>query len=172
MKYISTSAVVSECGAYRYRLGRVWDKSLPEVAWCMLNPSTADADDDDPTIRRCVGLSQSWGYGGIVVVNLFAMRATDPKELKRATSPVGPDNNQHIRDVVDSVRRVIVAWGSVVTSLDKPSIRNRDAAVLTLLRRSEALFVGHVGLTKDGHPRHPLYVKGDIRPEVFVRTDG
>src|SRR5262245_19133112 len=89
-------ALISPCGLYRYWLTRTWDNSLRRVCWVMLNPSTADAEQDDPTIRRCVGFARSWGAGGIIVVNLFAFRASDPKALLRAADPVGPDNDGHI----------------------------------------------------------------------------
>ncbi len=93
------SAVLSECARYRYRLDRAWerdDHGLGTVTWVMLNPSTADADVDDPTIRRCIGFSKAWGYNALTVVNLFAWRATSPRDLCAVEDPVGPDNEAHL----------------------------------------------------------------------------
>src|SRR5262249_62207047 len=84
------AAGFSRCGRYRYWLTRTWDAARPAVCWLMLNPSTADAARDDPTIRRCIGLARRWGHGGIVVVNLFAWRAPDPAAPARAPAPARP----------------------------------------------------------------------------------
>src|SRR5262249_33972176 len=120
-------------------------------------PSTADAARDDPTIRRCIGLARRWGHGGIVVVNLFAWRATDPAELARAADPVGPANDQALRRRARGLR-LIAAWGC------PGSLLGRADAVLRLLRgrRLECL-----GGTAAGQPRHPLYVAGDVVPVAF-----
>jgi hypothetical protein len=83
-------ALLSECGQYRYRLWRLWDALAPVMVWVLLNPSTADADTDDPTVRKCVGFARAHRYGGVVLVNLFAWRATDPKQLRIVNDPVGP----------------------------------------------------------------------------------
>src|SRR4029079_19593153 len=104
-------AVMSPCGRYRYRLTRVWDESRPAVCWVMLNPSTADAVKDDPTIRRGSSFSWSWGAGGLVVVNLFAFRATNPADLLDAPDPVGPENDAHVRDAAKGAGLVMAAWG-------------------------------------------------------------
>jgi hypothetical protein len=136
----------------------------------MLNPSTADATADDPTIRRCMGFARSWGAGGIRVVNLFALRATDPAELAKFDSPVAPRppegahpfhenlNDAHIVDASDGCR-LIAAWGT------HGSFQRRDRAVMKLLatRRVECL-----GVTKGGHPRHPLYVAASVLPMPFT----
>src|SRR5436309_12719716 len=151
------AAGFSRCGRYRYWLTRTWDDARPAVCWLMLNPSTADAARDDPTIRRCMGLARRWGHGGIVVVNLFAWRATDPAELARAADPVGPDNDTVLRTRAARLR-LIAAWGC------KGSLLGRADAGLRLLkgRRVECL-----GVTAAGQPRHPLYVPGDVLPIVF-----
>lgn len=134
---------------YRYRLNRTWDESRPPVCWVMLNPSTADAETDDPTIRRCMGFARDWGHGGIVVVNLFAWRATDPRKLCMAGDPVGPENDRHIIDACAG-ELVVVAWGT-----NAPAARASE--VLRLIK-DNALMIRHLGKTKGGHPRHPLYV--------------
>ena len=149
------TAEISECGRYRYTLTRTWDASLPVLVFCMLNPSTADASQDDPTIRRCMGFARREGCGGIAVVNLFAWRATDPDELPVVDADKsGPDNSQHIAAIALG-RRVVVAWGAHHSA--HPHI------VLPFIKRlrASAASVHCLGTTKSGAPRHPLYVRGD-----------
>lgn len=153
----TSSAVISDCGLYRYWLDRLWAKGPPQV-FVMLNPSTADASLDDPTIRRCMAFARREGASGIVVVNLFGLRATDPKVLDKHPDPVGPENAANIGMALLSAtvagRPVICAWGA-----------NKNVGKLAddLERRADDFGVELVclGLTKDGHPRHPLYVRGD-----------
>ena len=145
---------------YRYRLWRRWDRSRPAVAFCMLNPSTADERRDDPTVRRCVGFARAWGFGGIDVLNLFALRASDPRTLRAAPDPVGPRNDEHIVRATMRAGLIVVAWGARGGFLD------RDRSVLGLLGR-----LAHpacLGWTQGGHPRHPLYVRNDARPRRFA----
>jgi len=162
--FLRSSAILSPCGLYRYSLSRVWDERLPLVCWVMLNPSTADADRDDPTIRRCVGFARDWGAGGIVVTNLFAFRATDPRELFRAKGPVGPDNDRHIAESSGG-RRTLAAWGAHGGYL------GRDLEVLRLLG-ALGCRVECLGLTKKGLPRHPLYVSGQAQPAPLPPAKG
>ncbi|TMC73897.1 MAG: DUF1643 domain-containing protein [Chloroflexi bacterium] len=136
---------------YRYRLWRRWDRTRPIVAFVMLNPSTADARHDDPTIRRCLGFARRWGYGGIEVVNLFAYRATDPRALRTVRDPVGRANRGHIQSALRRATLVIVAWGA-----------RADGSLLAELAEARCL-----GLTRAGQPRHPLYLRGDVRPVPF-----
>lgn len=146
-------AVISECRLYRYELTRTWgDEANNCLNMIMLNPSTADADLDDPTIRRCINFAKGFGYHGLVVTNLFALRATDPKELYRAQDPVGPDNDRIIRDIAKFYGEAVCAWGThgVYT--------RRDGMVRALLNECGVKTFA-LGLTKDGHPRHPLYLK-------------
>lgn len=162
---LERSAVISGDGRYRYELRRVWNSDRPTVGWIMLNPSTADADHDDPTIRRCVSFARAWGYGGIVVRNLFAYRATDPRALRFQTDPVGPANDEHLMGGAHGGDGItICAWGAHGT------YRNRDLAVVALLCRDPDVRVHHLGLTKDGAPRHPLYVRGDTPPTEWAMT--
>lgn len=151
----------SPCNAYRYLLGRRW---APEgkggsVLWVMLNPSTADATADDPTIRRCVGFSKAWGYGALEVVNLFAFRATDPADLRAEPSAIGPENDQHILDALRRPELVVAAWGAEGWQ----AMRERAKQVGGLLMHAPCK-VSMLGATKDGSPRHPLYVRGDAQP--------
>ena len=111
------SALISECGNYRYSLSRIWDESLPKLLFIMLNPSTADADNDDPTIRRCIGFAKGWGYGGIVVGNLYAYRSTNPMKLifeaSIGTDIVGPDNDRYLQEMSAQCSEIVFAWGSM-----------------------------------------------------------
>lgn len=152
---VRKGAVLSECGRYRYRLTRVWDAALPVAHWVMLNPSVADATIDDPTIRRVVGFSKAWGFGGADVRNLFALRATDPKELRAADDPVGPDNDSHLT-AVPAAAVVVAAWGA------GGGLFGRDLRVLRLLRDA-GVAMSCLGTTKQQQPRHPLYVGGDAK---------
>lgn len=154
------SAVLSPCGTYRYELRRTWDASKSSVLWVMLNPSTTDATDDDPTIRRCIGFARSWGYGGIVVANLYALRSTNPKALWSHRDPVGPDNDATIRRLVEESGLVVAAWG--VSAPARRAWEVRHAVTAT----GRVLYV--VGTTKGGQPKHPLYVKGDTQPIAWT----
>jgi hypothetical protein len=150
----SGAAIISDCGQYRYRLSRRWADG-PTCGFIMLNPSTADANLDDPTIRRCIGFAKREGCGGLIVINLFALRATDPKELARHPFPVGPEWRQHMEAAVRDIDGPLIAgWGA------QKGIEAQEATVRDLLcgmgRRPWCL-----GWTANGCPRHPLYVKGD-----------
>ncbi len=147
-------------GRYRYLLWRtVSARRAGAVLWIMLNPSTADAERNDPTIRRVLGLSRRWRVGTVEVVNLFAFRATTPAELKRAAEPVGPHNDTAIDEALARAEKVVCAWGA------EPFAQQRAAAVVERIRRA-----GHVaacfGHTASGAPRHPLYLpqRSRLRP--------
>jgi hypothetical protein len=150
------TARISDDGVYRYRLGRRWG-SGPAATFIVLNPSTADATNDDPTIRRCIGFARRFGAGGLTVVNLYAFRATYPHDLWRADDPVGPENDQHLREVVATTALagmpVVAAWGVNA----KP---DRVAEVLHLPGMTQLVALG---VTKDGHPRHPVRLRNDAR---------
>lgn len=148
------TAALSDCGTYRYRLTRRWAEG-PTCSFIMLNPSTADANLDDPTIRRCIGFAKREGCGGLVVVNLFALRATDPKELTRHPFPVGPEWRHWLDATLAEIDGPLIAgWGA----------QNGIAAQVETTRQAlnaagrKAMCLGK---TADGSPRHPLYVKGD-----------
>lgn len=148
-----TGAVI--VGEHRYLLWRVWDDALPRLLWVMLNPSTAGETEDDPTIKRCISFSQRWGYGGLDVANLFALRATDRRELRRAADPIGPENDRYIAEAAARASGIIVAWG------EHGGYMGRARAVLALLARYTTQPLHCLGVTKNGSPRHPLYVAGD-----------
>ena len=141
-------AVFSECGRYRYGLWRVWDEGGASVLFVGLNPSTADGGRDDATVRRCVGFARDWGYGGVWVANLFGWRATRPAELRRAADPVGRANDAWLRRLAEDAGIIVTAWGNHGTW------QQRDEVVLSLLPRPRH----HLGLTRHGQPRHPLYL--------------
>lgn len=143
-------ALFSPCGLYRYRLAREWD-DRPPLVFVMLNPSRADAEVDDPTIRRCIGFARDLGFGGMTAVNLFALRTPHPAELKAAPDPVGPENDAHLSDLLRSDQTIVAAWGV------HGAFGGRDEAFRSLARRSGAP-LSSLGTTKQGHPRHPLYV--------------
>ncbi len=152
---MTTSAVLSDDGAYRYYLSRVWEDSAEKLVFVMLNPSTADAEADDPTIRKCIGFARRFGFGGIEVVNLFAYRATKPEALRDPDAdPVGPDNDHYLRNVCRN-RFVVCAWGALGRVYYA-----RVQEVLRLLEDVSAVAVS-LALTKHGHPQHPLMLAYD-----------
>lgn len=144
-------AQMSPCGAYRYDLWRRWKPGDPVLLWILLNPSTADADQDDPTMVRCIRFAERWGYGAIRVVNLFALRATDPRDLYNAADPIGPHNDAIIRESLQAVDGMICAWGNY------GQLHGRGLIVRDMLRLNRC--EPHIlGLTRRGEPMHPLYV--------------
>lgn len=140
------TAIISACGTYRYRLERSWSTG-PKVSFIMLNPSTADAEKDDPTIRRCVSFAKSWSYGGLIVGNLFALRSTDPKALYSHNDPIGPDNDAHLRAIAVCTEQIVCAWGA------HGKFNDRSLHVARALDRFNLVALK---LTKDGFPSHPL----------------
>lgn len=159
---IRKTARISSCGAYRYRLTREWGPG-PLLPFVMLNPSVADAEVDDPTIRRCMGFARREGAGGIVVGNLFAFRATNPGDLPMWTEEaVGPDNERAtyeiVREAIEGHMPIICAWGA--------HRRGLPNFLVQALEMRSARFVC-LGKTANGSPRHPLYVKADQPFEPF-----
>ena len=150
------SAVFSDCRNYRYELWRWWDKSKPFVMFIGLNPSTADETNNDPTIRRCIGFAQNWGFGGLCMTNLFAIRTKDPEVMKIHPEPIGPDNDEHLIMVSDKAGKIIAAWGNNGT------YRNRDKEIIAFIPDMCCF-----GTTKNGSPKHPLYIPKDTSLELF-----
>lgn len=160
---LEQNTVISDCGSYRYLLTRQVGPGERTAVFIMLNPSTADATSDDPTIRRCIGFARKWGCGRLAVLNLFAFRATDPCEMKRAADPVGPENREWFeRTLIDdlSIGPVVCGWGVHGEFMDQ------DRAVLSWLAEIGIQPMA-LGLSKDGHPRHPLYLPGDAELVPF-----
>ena len=157
----TSEAIFSPCKKYRYVLTRVWNKDKPSLVWLMLNPSVADHIKNDRTVSKCIKFAKIWGYGGITVLNIFALRSTDPKQFYKADDPVGPKNTGYIFHHAAN-RRVVVAWGTHGKYL------NRGLVILEKLKKwasfHEGMRVVCLGTTKDGFPKHPLFVKGDTEP--------
>ena len=159
-------AEISPCGLHRYRLTREWAPTLPTIAFVMLNPSTADGEIDDPTIRRCIGFARDLGYGRLHVVNLFTYRATDPRELPEALGAGirlnGPLADDHLvkltYNVAASGGLVIAAWG-----VGLPSLATRMNQQIARIVPAMAC----LGTTKHGAPRHPLYPSRTARPVAW-----
>jgi hypothetical protein len=151
---MKTDAGFSPCRTWRYWLSRTWDETLPALVVIGLNPSTADETQDDPTIRKCIKFAKTWGFGGLVMLNLYAYRSTDPKGLKKAKDPVGPANDATILERTEG-RQVLCAWGTHGTYL------NRDLKVKRMLAGRNLVCLKQ---TKDGHPQHPLYLKDSTQP--------
>ena len=148
-------ATFSGCETYRYTLGREWDPSLGRVCFCLLNPSTADEHVLDPTLTRCLGYAKRWGFGRMDVVNVFALRSTDPKGLRAVDDPIGPDNDDAIVEIASSADLVVAGWGTHASLMDR-----HDAALELLAPFDPCCW----GLTKHGYPKHPLYLRADLDP--------
>jgi hypothetical protein len=155
------SATFSNDRVYRYVLTRTWDVVLPSVNFLMLNPSTADAFQLDPTNRRCVGFAQAWGYGSMVTTNIFAFRSTDPAGLRTTADAVGPENDDAILSAAMNADLVIAAWGT------HGELQGRGTAVREMLVGA-GIALHALRLTKAGHPGHPLYVAGDTLPTTWT----
>lgn len=125
----------------------------------MLNPSKADAEVNDPTIRRCIGFAQAWGYGSLDVVNLFAYRATKPKDLRQAVDPVGESCDRILIESARSAQMILLAWGN------HGQYQKRGQDVIRLLAELEPLHC--LGQTQTGEPRHPLYLKRETQPTPY-----
>lgn len=187
-EYVEKGAHISKCGKYRYRLWREWRGSAPNENWkwlgakdgagaelgfpkpcvfIMLNPSTADGETDDPTIRRCVRFASDLGFDRLEVVNLFAYRATDPQAILALThdaDPVGVENEEAFRGAAQDAGLLIAAWGVHGTHLGQD-----ETAMGWLMELANKLPLHCLGMTKDGHPKHPLYLPATSKPVLFRR---
>jgi len=155
----SSSARFSSCRTYRYHLSRRWETG-PACLWVMLNPSTADADSNDPTVERCERRARAWGFGAVEVVNLFALRSTDPSALKSHADPVGPENDGIIVEAAERSGVIVCAWGSW------GAFRGRSAEICFLLGRFD---LHALRVLKSGEPAHPLYLPYSLRPMPWQR---
>ncbi|QOI90238.1 hypothetical protein QKU58_gp093 [Pyramimonas orientalis virus] len=149
------SAVISLDNLYRYQLSRIWDTTKPYIMFVMLNPSTADADVDDPTIRRVVNFCIAWGYGGVYVTNLYAFRSTDPKRLKDIVDPCGPENIQNIQNLINLVDKVVYAWGN---TKKEPEWLKKIVNIPYC-----------IDVSKKNIPKHPLYLRKNLELQIFSR---
>ena len=154
-------AVYSDCERYRYTLTRTWDAAGGRVLFIMLNPSTATEMQNDPTVERCERRARALGYGAFRVCNIFAWRSTDPREMRAQPDPVGPENDAAILEGLNWADATIAAWGSHGAHM------GRGAYVAALLRSAGTL-PQHLGLTKDGQPKHPLYIGYETQPVLWA----
>lgn len=159
---IETYACASACDAFRYRLERRWGNG-PPLLFIMLNPSTADATVDDPTIRRCRHFALAHRFDALEVVNLFAFRATEPIDLRRAGYPVGQDNDFHLRAAIDAAGSVCVAWGA---NGGLHWVEKRVQEVMPMLFRRQVQ-PQCLQITRAGHPSHPLMLRNDCKLKPF-----
>lgn len=164
---IQRGAIISECQQYRYKLWRIWDPSKPSVLFIMLNPSTADEKEDDPTIRRCMRFAQAWGYGGIYVGNLYAFRTKKPAILRQMEKDgvdiVGKQNDEYIKEMCRYSKLVIFAWGA--------SMQAHHFAKKRMVNMRHFMGTGQLphilGKSKHGFPSHPLMLKKNVKPTLF-----
>ena len=154
------AAKISACENYRYWLGRMWDGNKQFIGYIGLNPSTADAMKDDPTIRRCIGFARDLGYGGIYMLNVFALRSTNPKALSAHPDPVGFENDETLDYMATKCQRIIACWGSY------PLARSRAG----LICRGRVLEC--FGVNADGQPKHPLYLPKTAQLHVYRSSVG
>lgn len=145
-KYLRQGASLSACKEYRYSLWRIWDEHKSYVLFICLNPSTADDSNDDATVKKCVKYAEDWGYGGVYIANLFALRSKDPNELFKSNDPIGPDNNSRIIQLSKKAGVIVAAWGN------HGSYMSRDKYILDRIPNLKCLNVN-----KTGQPAHPLY---------------
>ncbi len=159
------SAIISPCGKFRYTLSRSWSGGAGIVNWCMCNPSDADAELDDPTVRKITAFTRQWGYCGHVVTNGHAYRSPNPKTLPLQPDAVGPDNDEHILREARRASIVVVAWGV------NGALNGRNRKVLEILSEANRpIFC--LRKTKDGHPEHPLYIPYSQRLQPYSLEPG
>ncbi|MBI6630115.1 DUF1643 domain-containing protein [Pontibaca salina] len=156
-----STAIYSDCERYRYSLTRVWDARGKRAHFVMLNPSTATEMQNDPTVERCERRARTLGFGAFRVTNIFAWRDTDPRAMRAAADPVGPANDAAILDGLDWAEQTIAAWGTHGAHLD------RGPQIADLLHQSGKP-IYHLGLSKAGHPKHPLYLPYSQQPQLWL----
>lgn len=155
MDDIQKGAVLSSCETYRYQLWRIWDDTKPKVMFLMLNPSTADANKDDATIRKCMRYSIKWNYGGFYVGNLYGYRATDRSVIKSVDNPIGDENQNHLLELSKKCDKIVCAWGNE---------EGRPERIFSIL---DNLYYLKLNKDREQSPAHPLYLKGDLTPTQF-----
>lgn len=160
LKNTSSGAEFSPDRVHRYALWRTWDKSKEIAMFIGLNPSTADEVKNDPTVTRCINYAFRWGYGGMIMSNIFAHRATDPKVMKGAADPVGPDNDRWLLRLAEKASLIVAVWGN------HGEFMERGKAVMGLF---EGIDFHCLILNKTGHPKHPLYCSSSLKPVLINR---
>ncbi|MCT4654190.1 MAG: DUF1643 domain-containing protein [Cohaesibacter sp.] len=155
-----SKALYSPCETYRYALTRQWDESGKKLLFIMLNPSKATELKNDPTIERCERRALALGYGAFRACNLFAFRATDPRDLKKAKDPLGPDNLAQLLKAAHWADTILCAWGT-------HGAHNGMGEAIHRLLNAQGYRLHHLGLSKDGHPKHPLYIRYEETPRLW-----
>jgi hypothetical protein len=155
-----SGALFSKCRRWRYLLWRCWDDSRPVANFLMLNPSTADEVKLDPSCTRARNYAEKWGYGALIVTNIFGWRATDPEEMKSVKDPVGRGNDAAIVKAACEAKLVVCAWGNHGAHI------NRSESVLRLLRENQVRLHA-LRVNGAGHPAHPLYLPSSLIPTEF-----
>ena len=151
-------AIFSKCNKYRYSLSRIWDAEKQRCLFIGLNPSTAGASEEDPTIRKLIAYTRSWGYGGFQICNLFAIRSSNPQIISKCDDPIGQLNTNYLHAAIASNHKHILIWGNWGEQHD-------DIEEL-LERIQEPLCLGH---NMNGSPKHPLYLSKTVVPIPFKR---
>jgi len=150
----------SECQQYRYQLREIWDPAKPLVLWLLMNPSVACTDYSDPTLRKTGKFARAWGYGGQLVGNVYAYRATDKNRLLDVSDPVGPENDRIVLEMAASAETIVLAYGQPPRAL-----RQRGQELIVLLRQHKGLC--YLRLAQDGTPVHPLYLPETLLPKPY-----
>lgn len=153
-------AIYSDCERYRYALTRIWDDAGQKILFVMLNPSTATEIQNDPTVERCERRARALGYGAFRVCNIFAYRATDPRDMRAQDDPIGPDNSNTILQAADWADTIVCAWGTHGEHM------KQGKTIETVLRGQQKPLM-QLGLSKAGHPKHPLYISYKQQPEPW-----
>lgn len=161
---LQNDCTFSPCRSYRYTWSRSLGQDGPPCLFIMLNPSIADEQIVDPTVRKDIGYATRWGHGRLIICNLFAWCATKPKDMLAASDPIGPDNDRHIlreaAHVIDCGGIVIAAWGN------DGAHRGRSRIVLAMLA-AHGIPLHALKINGNGEPAHPLYLRGDLQPRVL-----
>lgn len=152
-------AILSSCKKHRLQLWREWDSNLPKVLFIMLNPSTADDQQDDPTLRRCIDFAKQWGFGGLYIGNLYSFRATDPWSLLNVSKFSHRDNYKHLLTMANQCQLVVCAWGNY------PVIKKLGIPLNVFNHLEQKLYC--IALSKASKPKHPLYLKKSLTPIPF-----
>ena len=160
INFVKSEAIFSEDKKYRYELIRVWDNSKPKIGFVALNPSIADETENDPTIWKLVRSADGWGYGGIVIVNLFALVTSSPEAMKVASEPIGKENDKHLVKMskAKDVDKIVAVWGDDGAHLGRADQVKKMFSQLWALKISES-----------GQPRHPRFLKSDVEPFLWVQ---
>lgn len=150
-------ATISDCKNYRYKLSRIWDKNKPKIVFIGINPSTADDKEDDPTIRKLIAYSKAWGYGGFIIINLFAFRTAKVYDLLKIKHHFGPENENYLRKYT-GYKTVVVMWGAKANEINRYVAKR----VLNMIENPMCF-----GKNADGSPKHPLFMAPNVKLQKY-----